>query len=69
MESVDDKKPWAVDQRRVYGLRVVLPERTWLLLMRIGERSLVTSPDRERTSPVELGRIETFEAWTPAVTA
>jgi hypothetical protein len=41
----------------------------WLPLMRIGERSLVTSPDRERTSPVELGRIETFEAWTPAVTA
>src|ERR1700680_1925890 len=31
MESVDDKKPWAVDQRRVYGLRVVLPKRTYVL--------------------------------------
>src|ERR1700680_5300312 len=29
MESVGDKKPWAVDQRRVYGLRVVLPKRTY----------------------------------------
>src|SRR5580704_2492998 len=31
MESVGDKKPWAVDQRRVYGLRVVLPKRTYVL--------------------------------------
>src|ERR1700731_133185 len=29
MESVGDKKPWAVDQRRPYGLRVVLPKRTY----------------------------------------
>src|ERR1700730_4259194 len=32
MESVGDKKPWAVDQqRRAYGLRVVLPKRTYVL--------------------------------------
>ena len=32
MESVGDKKPWAVDrQRRPYGLRVVLPKRTYVL--------------------------------------
>jgi hypothetical protein len=31
MESVGDKKPWAVDQRRVYGLRVVPPKRTYVL--------------------------------------
>src|ERR1700680_3649937 len=31
MESVGEKKPWAVDQRRVYGLRVVLPKRTYVL--------------------------------------
>ena len=31
MESVGDKKLWAVDQRRVYGLRVVLPKRTYVL--------------------------------------
>ena len=31
MESVGDKKPWAVDQGRVYGLRVVLPKRTYVL--------------------------------------
>jgi hypothetical protein len=32
MESVGDKKPWAVDrERRAYGLRVVLPKRTYVL--------------------------------------
>src|SRR5580693_1265813 len=32
MESVADKKPWAVDrERRLYGLRVVLPKRTYVL--------------------------------------
>jgi hypothetical protein len=31
MESVGDEKPWAVDQRRAYGLRVVLPKRTYVL--------------------------------------
>ena len=32
MESVADKKPWAVDrERRAYGLRVVLPKRTYVL--------------------------------------
>src|ERR1700680_3528150 len=32
MESVADKKPWAVDrERRSYGLRVVLPKRTYVL--------------------------------------
>jgi hypothetical protein len=31
MESVGDKKPSAVDQRRAYGLRVVLPKRTYVL--------------------------------------
>jgi hypothetical protein len=31
-ESVGDKKPWAVDrERRAYGLRVVLPKRTYVL--------------------------------------
>ena len=32
MQSVGDKKPWAVDrERRAYGLRVVLPKRTYVL--------------------------------------
>ena len=32
MESVGDGKPWAVDrERRAYGLRVVLPKRTYVL--------------------------------------
>jgi len=32
MESVGDKKPWAVDrERRASGLRVVLPKRTYVL--------------------------------------
>jgi hypothetical protein len=32
MESVGDKKPWTVDrERRAYGLRVVLPKRTYVL--------------------------------------
>jgi hypothetical protein len=32
MESVGDAKPWAVDrERRPYGLRVVLPKRTYVL--------------------------------------
>src|ERR1700686_621593 len=32
MESVGDKKPWAIDrERRPYGLRVVLPKRTYVL--------------------------------------
>jgi hypothetical protein len=32
MESVDDKKPWAVDRdRRSYGLRVVLPKKAYVL--------------------------------------
>jgi hypothetical protein len=32
MESVGDERPWAVDrERRAYGLRVVLPKRTYVL--------------------------------------
>jgi hypothetical protein len=32
MESVGDARPWAIDQeRRLYGLRVVLPKRTYVL--------------------------------------
>lgn len=32
MESVDNEKPWTVDrERRAYGLRVVLPKRTYVL--------------------------------------
>ena len=32
MESVGDEKPWTIDrERRPYGLRVVLPKRTYVL--------------------------------------
>jgi hypothetical protein len=32
MESVGDAKPWTIDrERRAYGLRVVLPKRTYVL--------------------------------------
>jgi hypothetical protein len=32
MESVVEKKPWTIDrERRPYGLRVVLPKRTYVL--------------------------------------
>jgi hypothetical protein len=32
MESVGDAKPWTIDrERRPYGLRVVLPKRTYVL--------------------------------------
>jgi hypothetical protein len=32
MESVGDSKPWTIDrERRPYGLRVVLPKRTYVL--------------------------------------
>jgi hypothetical protein len=32
LASVDDEKPWAVDrERRSYGVRVVLPKRTYVL--------------------------------------
>jgi hypothetical protein len=32
MESVGDERPWAIDrERRPYGLRVVLPKRTYVL--------------------------------------
>ena len=32
MESVGDNKPWTIDrERRPYGLRVVLPKRTYVL--------------------------------------
>ena len=32
MESVGDEKPWTIDrERRPYGLRVVLPKRSYVL--------------------------------------
>jgi hypothetical protein len=32
MESVGNAKPWTIDpERRAYGLRVVLPKRTYVL--------------------------------------